>query len=89
VLLTVSDKSRGDAHTVIALERAQVFGVGRDQSASISSGSSLSDDSRFARGSVSSVTLAVTPEQARHLAEARRSGDLDILLLPLTEPAQP
>ena len=89
ILLTVSDKNRGEAHTVVALERAHVLGVGRDQSTSISSSSSLADENRFARGALSSVTLAVTPEQARHLAEARRSGDLDILLLPPTEPAQP
>ena len=34
------------------------------------------------RGAIASVTLAVTPDEARQLAEARRTGELDILLLP-------
>ena len=35
-----------------------------------------------ARGVIASVTLAITAEEARQLAEARRTGELDVLLLP-------
>lgn len=82
VLLTVADKTRGQARTQEVLERAQVFEIGRD--ASLSS-SSLGEGSDVARGPIASVTLAVTADQAQKLAEARRSGELDILLLPPSE----
>lgn len=82
VLVTVPDKSRGEAHARLVLDRAQVFEIGRD--ASLSS-SSVSDAADGARGPISSATLAVTADQARLLAEARRSGELDILLLPPSE----
>ena len=82
VLVTLPDKSRGEAHAHQVLERAQVFEVGRDSSLSSSSASDARDSSR---GPISSVTLAVTPDQARQLAEARRAGELDILLLPPSE----
>ena len=38
---------------------------------------------------IASVTLAVTADQARQLAEARRTGDLDILLLPPAAAGRP
>ena len=69
------------------LDHAQVFEVGRDQSFGSSSLSVESDSG--ARGPITSVTLAVTAEQARQLAEARRSGELDVLLLPPPEVAHP
>jgi hypothetical protein len=66
-----------------------VLEVGREQSFS-SSGSSLApDDDAAARGSLTSVTLAVTADQARQLAETRRTGELDVLLLPPPEVAHP
>jgi Flp pilus assembly protein CpaB len=80
VLVTVADKTRSEAHTRLVLERAQVFKVGREQS--LSSSSSSAEGEGRSRTSISSVTLAVTAEQARQLAEARRSGELDVLLLP-------
>jgi pilus assembly protein CpaB len=79
VLMTVSDKARGEARTRLVLDRALVFGVGREQALS---GSSDTDADQFERGAIATVTLAVTPDQARQLAEARRTGDLDILLMP-------
>ncbi|HEV7661950.1 MAG TPA: RcpC/CpaB family pilus assembly protein, partial [Chloroflexota bacterium] len=95
VLLTVADKARSEAHTRTVLERAVVFEVGRDQSFG-TSGSTTTTSSTFStdaeglpRGAIASVTLAVTGEQARQLAEARRSGELDVLLLPPTEVAHP
>jgi Flp pilus assembly protein CpaB len=87
VLLTVIDKTRNEAHTRQILERAQVFAVGREQSFG-SSGTTAEADAA-PRGSVASVTLAITAEQARQLAEARRTGELDVLLLPPPEVAHP
>jgi pilus assembly protein CpaB len=81
VLLTVADKARNEAHAHQVLERAQVFEIGRDATLGSSSGGSA-EASDGARGQITSVTLAVTADQARQLAEARRSGELDILLLP-------
>jgi pilus assembly protein CpaB len=81
VLVTVADKARNEARTRLVLERALVFGVGREQTIS---GTSSTDADGFARGSITTVTLAVTPDQARQLAEARRMGELDILLTPPT-----
>jgi Flp pilus assembly protein CpaB len=87
VLLTVIDKTRNEAHTRQILERAQVFAVGREQSFGCSGTTAEADAAP--RGSVASVTLAITAEQARQLAEARRTGELDVLLLPPPEVAHP
>jgi Flp pilus assembly protein CpaB len=87
VLVTVADKTRNEAHASQVLDRAQVFEVGRDTT--VSSSSALgSDTADSTRGSITSVTLAVSADQARQLAEARRSGELDILLLPPQAPPQ-
>jgi Flp pilus assembly protein CpaB len=87
VLVTVIDKTRNEAHTRQILDRAQVFEVGRDQSFGSSSATVEPDSST--RGSISSVTLAITADQARQLAEARRTGELDVLLLPPPEVVRP
>jgi len=87
VLVTVIDKTRNEAHTRPILDRAQVFEVGRDQS--FGSTSSTAETDSPARGSITSVTLAITAEQARQLAEARRTGELDVLLLPPPQIAHP
>ena len=87
VLVTVIDKTRNEAHTRQILDRAQVFEVGRDQS--FGSSSATAEPDRSTRGSISSVTLAITADQARQLAEARRTGELDVLLLPPPEVAHP
>jgi Flp pilus assembly protein CpaB len=81
VLVTVADKARNTAHTSQVLERAQVFEVGRDAPLS-SSSTATSDAASVGRGAIASVTLAVTADEARQLAEARRTGELDIVLLP-------
>lgn len=81
VLATVADKSKGEAHTRVVLDRAVVFDVGRDQAtSSLGSGADATD--RSSRGAIATVTLEVTADQARDLAEARRGGELDIALLP-------
>jgi pilus assembly protein CpaB len=81
VLVTVSDKTRNEAHAHQVLERVQIFEVGRDTSLA-SPGFDTSESAASARGAITTVTLAVTPDESVQLAEARRIGDLDILLLP-------
>ncbi|HEX8969591.1 MAG TPA: Flp pilus assembly protein CpaB [Chloroflexota bacterium] len=83
VLVTVTDKARNSAETRPVLDRAQVFEVGRDAPLSASNPGSDSADSD--RGAITSLTLAVTADQARLLATARRTGEFDILLLPPPE----
>ena len=85
VLATVSGGARAEARTRLVVERAQVYAVGRDQALS---GSSQREDDAFG-GRITSITLVVSPEQARLLAEARHSGELDVLLLPRAAAGQP
>jgi len=87
VLVTVVDKARAEAHARLVLERAQVFSIGRDEPLSSSSFGSADNDG-FARGAINSITLAVSPAEARLLAEARRTGELDVVLLPAQPPPQ-
>jgi Flp pilus assembly protein CpaB len=79
VLVTVGDKTRGDVHTRVVMDRARVFDVGREAPVG---GSSASEAERAARAPIASVTLVASAEQARQLAEARRLGELDVVLLP-------
>ena len=77
VWVTITDKTRNETHAHQVLDRAQIFEVGRETSLSTASAASTDGS-----GAITSITVAVTPDQARQLAEARRSGELDILLLP-------
>jgi Flp pilus assembly protein CpaB len=87
VFVTVVDKARNEAHTRVVLDTAQIYQVGREQS--FGSTSVTSDPDTAARGAIASLTLVVTADQARQLAEARRTGELDVLLLPPAEVAHP
>jgi pilus assembly protein CpaB len=83
VLVTTTDKTSGQAHSRQVVERATVFEVGRDASAESAGVLSGADETR---APITSLTVAVSPDDARQLAEARRSGELDVLLLPSTAP---
>jgi Flp pilus assembly protein CpaB len=87
VFVTVADKTRNEAHTRVVLDAAQIYQVGREQS--VGSTSVSSDSEASPRGAIASLTLIVTADQARQLAEARRTGDLDVLLLPPPEVPHP
>jgi Flp pilus assembly protein CpaB len=87
VFVTVVDKARNEAHTRVVLDKAQIYQVGREQS--IGSSSVTSDSEAAPRGSIASLTLVVSADQARQLAEARRTGELDVLLLPPPEVPHP
>ena len=65
-------------HAVPALDRMS-FSVGRDEPLS---GPIATSEDASSRGAINTLTLAVTPDQARALAEARRIGELDVVLLP-------
>jgi Flp pilus assembly protein CpaB len=81
VLVTVVDKARNEVHANQVLQRVQVVEVGRDTSL-VGPTVGVSDSSAPSRGAITSLTLALTPDQAVQLAEARRTGELDVLLLP-------
>jgi Flp pilus assembly protein CpaB len=87
VFVTVVDKARNEAHTRVVLDKAQIYQVGREQS--IGSSSVTSDSEAAPRGAIASLTLVVSADQARQLAEARRTGELDVLLLPPPEVPHP
>jgi Flp pilus assembly protein CpaB len=87
VFVTVTDKSRNEAHTRVVLDTARIYQVGREQS--VGSTGVSSDAEATPRGAIASLTLVVSAEQARQLAEARRTGDLDVLLLPPPEVPHP
>ena len=87
VLVTTADKARNEVHARQVLERVQVFQVGHN--ATLSSTSVGGDSTDAPRGAIANLTLAVTADQARQLAEARRSGELDVILLPPQPPPAP
>jgi Flp pilus assembly protein CpaB len=90
VLFTAVDKARNEAHARVLLEHASVLEVGREQAyTSVAAVTSIGADGDGSAGAITSVTLATTPDQARQLAEARRAGELDVLLLPPPELAHP
>jgi Flp pilus assembly protein CpaB len=89
VLATTSDKTRAEAHTWVVVDRATVFDVGRESTAGGLASAVEGTGDRAERGAITSVTLVVTADQARDLAEARRSGELDVALLPPQAPPPP
>lgn len=85
VLVTVVDKTRGQAQTRTVLDRVTVLDVGRDGptgSAGTVAGLGTSDAEIRARAAITSLTLTLSRTEAQALAEARRLGELDVLLLP-------
>jgi Flp pilus assembly protein CpaB len=78
VLVTVGDRSKEQARTRVVLDRVTVYDVGREQAL----GGSSTDTERLNRGNITTLTLAVTADEARGLIEARRAGELDVILLP-------
>ena len=78
VLLT-RGKGTPDVTAVVVLERATIYDVGLDERAiplATSAGRMAGE------GPLASLTLIVTAEQARAVAAAKHSGDLDVALLP-------
>ena len=71
-----AEQSRVTRGTALAHE------VGRDDQSMVINTSDPDDVEREDRGSVSSLTLIVSQEQALQLTVAKRNGDLDVALLP-------
>jgi hypothetical protein len=80
------------AETVVVLERVTIYSIGYDERATFGNPTGSGTASSSA-APLASLTLVVTAEEARTLANARHSGELDVALLPplasVTTPAQP
>ncbi len=74
VLLT-TDKGTPAVHTTVVLPRATIYDIGYDQETVVV------NTRRSDRGSISWLTLIVTPEQAVQLGQAKWAGELDVALL--------
>ncbi|MFN8472793.1 MAG: Flp pilus assembly protein CpaB [Anaerolineae bacterium] len=79
VLVTLN-KGKPDTRTSVVLPRVSVYDVGYDQWTTAFSTDAAGN--AVVQGPTKWVTLTLTPEQARQLAEAKWSGDLDVALLP-------
>lgn len=77
-VLVTTNPDKPDARTTIVLSRVSVYDVGHASTV----GAINVDSSNASSSSVRWVTLAVTPDQAVRLANARWSGQLDVALLP-------
>lgn len=78
-ILLTRNKGKPEADTVVVLERATIYSVGYDERATVINAANAS---RTDTGPLASLTLIVMPDQARALATARHSGELDVALLP-------
>jgi pilus assembly protein CpaB len=90
-VLVTTDKGKPTSKTEIVIDQAIVYAVGKDERTRIvSSGGGSSPDTTGGAGdagTLASLTLVLTPDQAPALAHARWNGDLDVVLLP--PPAAP
>ena len=85
VLVTTS-KGKPESKTSVVLPSVTVYDIGFDQRSTIvNTSASSGSDSSNSQGSLSTITLVVTPEQALQLSQARWNGDLDAALLPPEE----
>ena len=79
VLVTVN-KGKPDARTAVVLTNARVYDVGYQQRAALVNTDGAQQ--RAPQGPVQWVTLAITQDEAKQLAQAKGAGDLDLALLP-------
>ncbi|MFN8473859.1 MAG: Flp pilus assembly protein CpaB [Anaerolineae bacterium] len=79
VLVTLN-KGKPDVRSAVVLDRVTVYDVGYEQRVGAINTDSITGSG--AQGTARWLTLAVTAEQSRQLAEAKGSGDLDVTLLP-------
>ncbi len=76
VLVTLN-KGKPDTQTNVVLPRAMVYDIGFEQRFT-----AINADSGNAQGAARWLSLVVSQDEARQLAQARWSGDLDVALLP-------
>ena len=89
-VLVTTDKGKPTSKTEIVIDQAIVYAAGKDERTRIvSSGAGSSPDTTGGAGdagTLASLTLVLTPDQAPALAHARWNGDLDVVLLPPAAP---
>lgn len=79
-VIATANKSQPNSQTSIVVDRATVYGVGRDER--VGAISSSGDTARDSNGPLTSLTLIVTADQALQVAIAKHGGELDVVLLP-------
>ena len=80
LVLATFNKGKTDVRTAVVLERVTVYDVGYEQRVGAINTDGAS--SPTAQGAARWLTLVLTGEQARQLAQAKGTGDLDVTLLP-------
>jgi len=85
-VLVTTNKGRPESRTSVVLPRVTVYEVGREDQSTVINTSEQDDADLDDRGSISSLTLIVSQEQALQLTVAKRNGDLDVALLPADGP---
>ncbi|MCC6498162.1 MAG: Flp pilus assembly protein CpaB [Propionibacteriaceae bacterium] len=81
-VLVTTNKGRPESRTSVVLPRITVYDVGLDDQTTVINTGGSDDADRDDRGSISSLTLIVSQEQALQLTVAKWNGDLDVALLP-------
>ena len=81
-VLVTTNKGRPESRTTVVLPRITVYDVGHDDQTTVINTGGSDDADRDDRGSISSLTLIVSQEQALQLTVAKWNGDLDVALLP-------
>ena len=81
-VLVTTNKGRPESRTSVVLPRITVYDVGNDDQTTVINTGGSDDADRDDRGSISSLTLIVSQEQALQLTVAKWNGDLDVALLP-------
>jgi Flp pilus assembly protein CpaB len=83
----LSTNTRGDLSTRVLIPRAIVYDAGSEDETTSSSSSARSGTSLDVAGAAPAwITLIVDQQQAVQLTQARRSGELDVALLPPATP---
>jgi Flp pilus assembly protein CpaB len=87
-VLATSGKGKPESETFVVLRRVRVHDVGRDERVTVvnTAGAGETAPRPAAQGPVSTLTVVVTQDQALELARARWNGELDVALLPASEP---
>lgn len=79
LVLVTTDKGKPGVKTRVVLDRVRVYDVGFEERLR---GIGAAGGSERDAGPLASLTLVLTHDQAGALAEAKWSGDLDVVLLP-------
>lgn len=81
-ILVTTNKGRPESRTTVVLPRVTVYDVGRDDQTTVINTGGANDADWDDAGSLNSLTLIVSQDQALQLTVAKWNGDLDVALLP-------